>query len=506
VKRRGLTDAGLRARMRFAGDDQLTSAVRRGDRRAFEAVYDRYSSELLRFGVFMLGSQQDAEDAVQATFTAAYRALLADSRPIALRPWLFTITRNECVSIQRSRRQTVELNGELAVTDDPVHHVEVDEELRQMLAAMRELPEQQRAALVLAEAHGLTHPEIAEVLGVDTKQIKAFVYQARANLLADRRAREAPCEEIREQLAAARGPLLLQGRLRRHLRSCPGCREYADDLARQRRRLHAALPFIPSVALKHRAIEGALGLGGAGSGTYAGATAVGASIAGFAEVAGGLNALIVKVVAGAVVLSATAGVGVSVVRATHPAHARASSAAASAATGTTRLASMVQPRSQRSVPLVPRHAQKEHENRSPTNGPLPPSHPSAQPPRTARRESASTGPSQGSAIKTTGNGASTAHAGSQPQQSHGTSGKTEAERQEKTSEREAAREQPPKAHEQHQGKHEEHAAPPAKTEPHGPEEHHPEGVAKGPPTEEAQRQKQEAQEAKKEEHKLGHSE
>ena len=310
-----LINAGARVRLRLAADDRLVAFVRRGDSAAFEVLYERHARGLLSFCVYMLGSRHDAEDAVQATFASAYRALRADGKPVALRPWLFTIARNDCLSIMRRRRPTVELNGELALRGDPLHELEVREEVRHMLESMRELPERQRAALVLAELHGLSQAEIGDVLGVEADQVKAYVYQARSNLISTRRAREADCEEIREELATARGSALLRGRLRRHVRSCADCRVYADGIARQRQHLGALLPLMPSLVLKYRAVEEALGIGGADPATYAGGATVGGAVAtGAIEIAGGgVKALAVKVAAGAALLGASAGVGASVI-------------------------------------------------------------------------------------------------------------------------------------------------------------------------------------------------
>ncbi|HYM54028.1 MAG TPA: sigma-70 family RNA polymerase sigma factor [Solirubrobacteraceae bacterium] len=287
--------------------------VRRGDTAAFEALYERHSGALLSFCVYMLGSRQDAEDAVQATFASAYRALQADGRPVAVRPWLFTIARNDCLSILRRRHPTVELNGEPALGGDPLRELELHEEVRHTFESLRKLPERQRAALVLAELHGLSQVEIGVVLGVRAEQVKAYVYQARSSLISERRAREADCKDIREELATSRGGALLRGRLRRHVRACADCRVYADGVARQRRQLRALLPLAPSLVLKYRALQDALGIGAADPATYAGGAAVGGSVAGAAaEVAGGgIKALAVKVAAGVAALGATAGVGAS---------------------------------------------------------------------------------------------------------------------------------------------------------------------------------------------------
>jgi RNA polymerase sigma factor (sigma-70 family) len=310
----GLMSAGSRIRLRFAPDERLVAFVRRGDPAAFEALYERHSRELLSFCVYVLGSRQDAEDAVQTTFAAAYRALLAHERPVALRPWLFTIARNDCLSILRKRRPWSELNGEPALGGDPFRELELREEVRHTLAGLLELPERQRAALVMAELHGLSHSEIGTVLDVRPEQVKAYVYQARSHLMSERRARDADCAEIREELATAHGATLLKRRLRRHVRSCEGCRAYADGVARQRRHLGALLPWGPSLVLKTRALEQALMIRSTDP-TYARGAAVGGSLAGAAaEVAGGsVKGLLAKVAVGIACIGASACAGVSII-------------------------------------------------------------------------------------------------------------------------------------------------------------------------------------------------
>ena len=292
-------------------DEALVAGVRRRDRRAFEAIYERHAAQLLTFCIYLLGSRHDAEDALQATFASAYRALLNDSRPVSLRPWLFTIARNESLSILRKRRPQVELNGEVALTGDPVKLAEVHEEMVDMIGGIRELPEKQRAALVLAEVHGMSHAEIGSVLDVRPDQVKAYVFQARSNLLSDRHAREADCREIREELATEHGRVRTRARLRRHLRSCDGCRAYANGVERQQRQLASLLPILPAVTLRYRAIDQALGLCGSDVANYANS----ATMAGTAlEVAGGgMTALAAKVATGIVAVGASAGVGMTVI-------------------------------------------------------------------------------------------------------------------------------------------------------------------------------------------------
>ena len=69
------------------------------DDRAFEVIFDRYGPALLSFCTHMLGSREWGEDALQLTFVAAYKALRRGGCDGALRPWLYAIARNRCVSV-----------------------------------------------------------------------------------------------------------------------------------------------------------------------------------------------------------------------------------------------------------------------------------------------------------------------------------------------------------------------------------------------------------------------
>src|SRR5438552_4185990 len=86
-------------------DERLVAQVRRGSEAAFEAVYDRHHRGVLAFCRHMLGSAEEAEDAVQHTFLAAYRDLSGSDKPIALRAWLYAIARNRCLTVLRARRE-----------------------------------------------------------------------------------------------------------------------------------------------------------------------------------------------------------------------------------------------------------------------------------------------------------------------------------------------------------------------------------------------------------------
>ena len=101
--------------------------------------------------------------------------------------------------------------------------------------------------------------------------MKSLVFQARSGLIERRQARETPCVEIREQLATLRGGSLRRGPLRRHLKVCPGCTEFREDVRRQRQMVAMVLPVVPTLALKENALAAVgVGMSSAGSGALVG--------------------------------------------------------------------------------------------------------------------------------------------------------------------------------------------------------------------------------------------
>ena len=279
-------------------DEYLVARLRAGDDAAFEAIYDRYARGLLAFCVHLLGSREAAEDALQLTFVSAFRALRRGESNIALRPWLYTIARNRCLSELRTRCDVVDVDG--VVVDRPflegvADQVERREDLREMLQDMQRLPADQRAALVLFELGDHSHEEIAAVLGVRKEKVKALVFQAREALMRGRRARERPCAEIRERLATLQGTVLARSMARAHIDRCPSCAAFESEVRRQ----HAALALLLPVALTSQLKASVLGsalrsgyaLAATGGTAAGGAGGAGALAAGGVTAAGGAGAL-----------------------------------------------------------------------------------------------------------------------------------------------------------------------------------------------------------------------
>jgi RNA polymerase sigma factor (sigma-70 family) len=300
--------------LRAHGDDWLVARIRAGDQRAFEAVYDRHHRRLLAFCRHMLGNREEAEDVLQHTFASAYRGLCDSDQEIQLKAWLYAIARNRCVSILRVRREQVALD-EVSPTTDGLHwQVQQRADLRELLDDLQDLPDDQRAALVLSELGAHSHDEIAMILEVRKDKVKALVFQARESLAASRRARETPCHEVQEQLATLRGSALRRAPIRRHVDNCSTCSSFQAEVQRQRAAMAVILPAAPSLALKSAVLGPLLGGSGVAAGLGAGA-AVGHVAGSAAGAGGGITALgqglAAKAIATAAVVASVGGGGIA---------------------------------------------------------------------------------------------------------------------------------------------------------------------------------------------------
>jgi RNA polymerase sigma factor (sigma-70 family) len=321
-------------------DQRLAARVRGGDDAAFAALYERHHAALLAFCRHMLGNREDGEDAVQQTFLRAHRALAAGKVPDAVRSWLFAIARNRCLTLIAARRSAAVPVEEVEVSFDGLaDEVRARADLRQLVADLGRLPQDQRAALVLSELGDWSHVEIADALGCAPGKVKALVFQARTTLIADRDARETPCDDIRRELSVASGGALRRGPLKRHLRQCDPCRAFQVAVGQQRAGLATILPVAPSAGLMAAVLGGGGGAGASGAGLSGAAGSSGAGAATVATsgaavaTAGGIA---VKAVLAKVALTAAvaAGGAVAVEQSAHHAAPPRPAAAVAAAAAT----------------------------------------------------------------------------------------------------------------------------------------------------------------------------
>jgi RNA polymerase sigma factor (sigma-70 family) len=260
-------------------DDRLAWRATKGDKRAFEAIYQRYHQDLYRFCLALLGNPQDAQDALQNTMVKVLRALPGEERRIQLKPWLYRIARNEAIETMRARRDSVEIEAEGVASPSDLEIAETAqarERLRMLITDLGNLPERQRAALVMRELAGLDFAQIGAAFKTSSAVARQTIYEARRSLRQMEAGREMSCEQVMRQLSDADGRVTRRRELRAHVRSCPNCRLFQDEIAERRGDFAAIapLPLAASAGLLHGILGGKAGAAvGAGAGTSAGAGA-----------------------------------------------------------------------------------------------------------------------------------------------------------------------------------------------------------------------------------------
>jgi RNA polymerase sigma factor (sigma-70 family) len=329
--------------LRFQDDEKLVALTRRAHQHAFDTLVERYQSRLLGFCRQMLGSTEDAEDVLQEVFVAAYNAMVADERPIAVRPWLYRIARNRCLNHLRKPtadgQDTMDTHPHMnGVTTH--ERVQNREEFRSLLDDVGKLPETQRSALLLREIDAMSYEEIAKAMDTTVPGVKSLLVRARIALAESSQARQLTCDEVRIELAeAAEGLAKVGGPARRHMKGCDACRAFRTQLRSDTKALAAIFPAGSLLILKgalFAKLSGLFGGGGggaaagAGGGGAAGAGAAGAGAAGAGAAGAGAAG---AAGAGAAAAGGTAVTGAAVGGAAAAGGAAAGGAGAAAATG-----------------------------------------------------------------------------------------------------------------------------------------------------------------------------
>jgi RNA polymerase sigma-70 factor (TIGR02960 family) len=208
--------------------DDLMAKARAGDGEAFRELTEPYRRELQVFCYRMLGSLQDAEDALQDTLLSAWQGLDGFEGRASIRTWLYRIATNRCLNARRSaaRRPAKEwdiaeyqppeptrlgeivwlepfpdalLEGVMDVPLGPEARYEQTESISlAFVTALQVLPPRQLAVLVLRDVLGFHANEVADMLDSTVDSVNSLLKRARANLQsrlagdADREAAPAP--------------------------------------------------------------------------------------------------------------------------------------------------------------------------------------------------------------------------------------------------------------------------------------------------------------------------
>ena len=164
-------------------DEALATALRDGDDTALNVLMTRWQSPLRGFLYRMLQNEHDALDLAQETFVRIYRHRENYRAGARFSTWMFQIAlnlaRDHCR--RRTRRPTDSLDAAPEPSDDqnPGAAALLAERARTVRAAIAELPEDLRAAVIFSEYDDKSHAEIAAIVGATPKAVETRLYRAR---------------------------------------------------------------------------------------------------------------------------------------------------------------------------------------------------------------------------------------------------------------------------------------------------------------------------------------
>jgi RNA polymerase sigma-70 factor, ECF subfamily len=150
---------------------------------SFHELYERHAHDVYRFAFWLSGNAAEAEDIAAETFVRAWT--VADGlKAQTVRVYLLTIARNLYLHTKRRTSRLVDLDPEMTdPAQSPYDLVAQKNELEAVMKVIQNLPEIDRAALLLRAQHELSYEEIAQCLGLSLAAVKVKIHRARLKLI-----------------------------------------------------------------------------------------------------------------------------------------------------------------------------------------------------------------------------------------------------------------------------------------------------------------------------------
>ena len=173
-------------------DQELVRRVQRGDRAAFDVLVRKYQHKIVKLVTRYVHDGAEALDVSQEAFIKAYRAIHGFRGDSAFYTWLYRIAINTAKNhlVAEGRRplehgmdlqdpEQYDLQARLRDDDTPERLLLTDEIQRTVEAAIAELPEDLRTAIVLRELEGMSYEQIAETMGCPVGTVRSRIFRAR---------------------------------------------------------------------------------------------------------------------------------------------------------------------------------------------------------------------------------------------------------------------------------------------------------------------------------------
>jgi RNA polymerase sigma factor (sigma-70 family) len=174
-----------------ASDDEIIAAIRKGEKRQFSFLVDRYKDRAMTLAVRMVRNREEAEEIVQDAFVRAYNGLKQFEGKAAFSTWLYRIVYNLCltkINRMQARPRFLDTEGEAEIlfadeqAVDPYEGLETKEVVALVKKIIDQMPERYSSVLSLFYFQELSYDEICGVTGLPLGTVKAHLFRARTML------------------------------------------------------------------------------------------------------------------------------------------------------------------------------------------------------------------------------------------------------------------------------------------------------------------------------------
>src|SRR4051794_32051893 len=252
-------------------ETRLAHAAAAGDGQAFSQLYEAYESRVFNFCLRIVGTHEDAADAMQDAFIKVLQRLpKLEGRDLNFGAYLFTAARNASYDVigKRKKADAVDQIPETGATplladeraaaiQEPEKAAMVGALQTQVQAANAQLPERQREVLALREVEELSYNEIAEIMEMNRNSVAQLISRARINLrdvlvgdaLASIATTSKACEKALPLIAMKQDGQLKDGKdadwLETHIADCETCKVAVEAMSEAGLSYRAWIPLVP---------------------------------------------------------------------------------------------------------------------------------------------------------------------------------------------------------------------------------------------------------------------
>jgi RNA polymerase sigma-70 factor (ECF subfamily) len=166
-------------------DEILLARIKQDDKSAYKLLVERYLNKIWRVSFNILNNRQDAEDVTQEVFITVWNHRTEWGEGEAkFSTWLYRVAFNKSIDFKRRQRQNhVELDEEIATTDQPADSIVSDQQTHAIfMECLKELPEKQMLCLLLYYYEELDIPGICDKLQTTEDSVRSLLKRGRQNL------------------------------------------------------------------------------------------------------------------------------------------------------------------------------------------------------------------------------------------------------------------------------------------------------------------------------------